>query len=233
MHLVHCPLFLMTRKHNVLEIGSVSCLRMRGRDKTTFSGPLERSNLNHWTPHVRVNEFSYVTTDSQSVSLSWCQAPIWDLRPIFLLLSLIISRQLWVCWCGVPSLTRGRDCSIQLLLGIANTVFFGSEHILLSLLLRLPQHGGSISCIHFLQEQGSPVIPPVIGFNPCQIQLQVILRWVDDQISNFFEWQLLSSSWRVPSLMRGCENHGIPWWSWPVVGPSGCKLTSAQSTAYC
>jgi hypothetical protein len=24
---------------------------------------------------------SYVTTDGQSASLSWCQAPIWDLRP--------------------------------------------------------------------------------------------------------------------------------------------------------
>jgi hypothetical protein len=24
---------------------------------------------------------SYVTTDSQSASLSWCQAPIWDPRP--------------------------------------------------------------------------------------------------------------------------------------------------------
>jgi hypothetical protein len=26
---------------------------------------------------------SYITTDSQSASLSWCQAPIWDPRPIF------------------------------------------------------------------------------------------------------------------------------------------------------
>jgi hypothetical protein len=33
---------------------------------------------------------SYITTDSQSASSSWCQAPIWDPRPIFLILSLII-----------------------------------------------------------------------------------------------------------------------------------------------
>jgi hypothetical protein len=26
---------------------------------------------------------SYITTDSQSASPSWCQAPIWELRPIF------------------------------------------------------------------------------------------------------------------------------------------------------
>jgi hypothetical protein len=28
--------------------------------------------------------WSYITTDSQSARLSWCQAPIWDLWPIFL-----------------------------------------------------------------------------------------------------------------------------------------------------
>jgi hypothetical protein len=26
------------------------------------------------------------------------------------------------------------------------------------------------------------------------------------------------------------ENHGKPWSSWPVAGPSGCKLTSSQET---
>jgi hypothetical protein len=33
---------------------------------------------------------SYITTDSQSASLSWCQAPIWDPRPIFSILFFII-----------------------------------------------------------------------------------------------------------------------------------------------
>jgi hypothetical protein len=33
---------------------------------------------------------SYITTDGHSASLSWCQAPICDPLPIFLLLSLII-----------------------------------------------------------------------------------------------------------------------------------------------
>jgi hypothetical protein len=35
---------------------------------------------------VEVNLFrsrSHITTDSQSASPSWCQAPIWDPRPIF------------------------------------------------------------------------------------------------------------------------------------------------------
>jgi hypothetical protein len=37
---------------------------------------------------------SYVTTDGQSASLSWCQAPIWGLRPDFFFFTL---RQLRVC----------------------------------------------------------------------------------------------------------------------------------------
>jgi hypothetical protein len=39
---------------------------------------------------------SFIMTDGQSASLSWCQAPIWDQQPIFLLL-LIIFKQLWIC----------------------------------------------------------------------------------------------------------------------------------------
>jgi hypothetical protein len=49
--------------------------------------------LNHWN-HFRMNPLelnfrveSYVTTDGQSTSLSWNKAPIWGLRPVFLLLS--------------------------------------------------------------------------------------------------------------------------------------------------
>jgi hypothetical protein len=39
---------------------------------------------------------SYITTDGQSASLSWCWALIWDPRQIFPLLSLFIFRQLRV-----------------------------------------------------------------------------------------------------------------------------------------
>jgi hypothetical protein len=88
----------------------------------------------------------------------------------FLLLSLIIFRQLRVCWCGAPSPTRSRVCSFQFLLGIASKAFPRSvsqathEYILLSLFLRLPQPGRPSFCINFLQEHGSPVIPSGIGF---------------------------------------------------------------------
>jgi hypothetical protein len=106
-----------------------------------------------------------------TVSQSWCQAPIRDQRPIFLLLSLIIFRQLRIYLCGAPSLIRSRVCSFQLLLGIASTTFLRShshrahEHILSSLFFRLLQPGGPGSCIYFPQEHGSPVITLSIGLD--------------------------------------------------------------------
>jgi hypothetical protein len=56
---------------------------------------------------------SFITTDGQSASLSWCQAPIWNPRPIYLLLSSITFRQLRIWWRRAPSLARGRVCSFQ------------------------------------------------------------------------------------------------------------------------
>jgi hypothetical protein len=50
----------------------------------------------------------------------------------------ITIRQLWVCWCGTLSLTRGRVCRLQLSLVLASAVILESEssgtrdHILLS-----------------------------------------------------------------------------------------------------
>jgi hypothetical protein len=63
---------------------------------------------------IRMWSQSYITTDGQSDSLFWCQAPIWDPKPIFPRLSLIIFRQLRVCWRGEPSLTRSRVCSLRM-----------------------------------------------------------------------------------------------------------------------
>jgi hypothetical protein len=50
----------------------------------------------------------------------------------------LLVRQLWVCWCGALSLTRGRVCRLQLRRVLASAVIFGSDsrgtrdHILLS-----------------------------------------------------------------------------------------------------
>jgi hypothetical protein len=118
---------------------------------------------------VKVESQNYITTYCQSASLSWCQAPIWDPRSVFLFSLWLFFRQLWVCWCGAPSLTRGRVCSFQFLPRIASAAFLRSEshgiheHILLSVFLRLPQPGRPSSYIYFPQQQGSPVIPLDIG----------------------------------------------------------------------
>jgi hypothetical protein len=110
---------------------------------------------------------SYITIDSQSASLSWRQAPILYPRPIFPLIFLIIFRQLRVCLSGALSLTRSRVCSAAFLRPESHGTH---EHILFPLLLRLPQPGGPGTCIYFPQEQGSPVIPPGIGFE-CLLDL--------------------------------------------------------------
>jgi hypothetical protein len=38
---------------------------------------------------------SYITTDGQSVSLSWCQAPIWGLRPDFYYCQTVAGLLMW------------------------------------------------------------------------------------------------------------------------------------------
>jgi hypothetical protein len=73
-------------------------------------------------------------------------------------------------WSGAPSLTRGRVCSFQFLLGIASAAFLRSEsngtheHILLSLFLRLAPTWRASFLYLFPQEQCSPVISPAIGY---------------------------------------------------------------------
>jgi hypothetical protein len=84
------------------------------------------------------------TTDSQSASPSWCKAPIWDLRPIFPLLSLIIF---------LDSLLMCRVLSNEKL-GLQFSVFAGHRqrslsqvwvprdswaYFIVSIFLRLPQ----------------------------------------------------------------------------------------------
>jgi hypothetical protein len=71
---------------------------------------------------------SYVTTDGQTASLSWCQAPTWGLRPDFYYCQTVAGLLMW----GALSDERTG------LLVLASAVILGSEsrrthdHILLS-----------------------------------------------------------------------------------------------------
>jgi hypothetical protein len=130
-----------------------------------FHRLLRLARLHTGTNSVQSQIQSYLTTESQSASLSWCQTTI-RARDQFLLLLEIFLRQLRVCYFVAPSLTRGGSCTLLLLLGIASAVALGSEsrwtqgHILLSQFLRLPQPGRPDHRIYFPQEQGGLVIPP-------------------------------------------------------------------------
>jgi hypothetical protein len=57
-----------------------------------------------------------------SQSVSWCRAPSGAHDQIF-----IAVWQLRSCFCGAPSLTRGRVCLLFMLLALASTVFLGSS----------------------------------------------------------------------------------------------------------
>jgi hypothetical protein len=74
----------------------------------------------------KIRSQNYVMTDNQSASLNWCQASISVRDQLFFLLENFL-RQLWVCYFVVHILTRGRVCSLLLLLGLASAVPLGSE----------------------------------------------------------------------------------------------------------
>jgi hypothetical protein len=71
----------------------------------------------HWT--VSQSQ-SHTATDGQSVSKSWCRTSSGAQDQIF-----IIVWHLRSCFCGAPSLTRGRVCLLYMLLVLARAVFSG------------------------------------------------------------------------------------------------------------
>jgi hypothetical protein len=79
-----------------------------------------------WTPNEssQSQRLSHIATDGQSVSKSWCRAPRGAHDQICITL-----RQLRSCFCGPPSLTRGRVCLLYVLLALDGAVFLGSESL--------------------------------------------------------------------------------------------------------
>jgi hypothetical protein len=67
--------------------------------------------MSHKCLKFKIQSQNYVTTDGQSASQSWCQAPIWGLRPDFYYCQTVAGLLMWAL-----SLTRERVCRLQLLL---------------------------------------------------------------------------------------------------------------------
>jgi hypothetical protein len=138
---------------------------------------------------------NYVTTDSQSASLSWCQAPIWVLRPDFYYCQIVAGLLMW----SALSLTRERACRLHLLLVLASVVIFRSE-----------SRGRPGPLIYIPQEQGDPVIPPGIrlGWNKVEVTLRLtVIRSLSLGVEPHQIFITLIQLWSclrgAPSLMIG------------------------------
>jgi hypothetical protein len=78
-----CTLYKFNIQSSAVSPGSVQQLM-----SSRYHGSLDTWKVVHVTDakfrHLISQSQSYITIDSQSASLSWWQAPIWDPRPIFL-----------------------------------------------------------------------------------------------------------------------------------------------------
>jgi hypothetical protein len=120
----------------------------------------------------------YLTTDGQSASSSRCQTPIWGPWPVFLFFFLeIIIRQLWVCYYGEPSLTRGRVYGLQLLLSLARLFLSIENCAFLDVWRPLWREDGSViysyNCLSVLPEQS------LSGPSPAQLTTILYCRIPD------------------------------------------------------
>jgi hypothetical protein len=88
-----------------------------------FCLPYLLAAISHLTHGSKCQSLSkYITTDGQSASLSWCQAPMWGPWPYFYYYQTVADLLMW----GALS-DEGRVGSLELLLVLAGTAILGSE----------------------------------------------------------------------------------------------------------
>jgi hypothetical protein len=120
----------------------------------------------------------YVKTDGLSVSLSWCQAPIWCPRPYSYYCQTVAGL---LMWCTLSD--EGTGLSFTIAAGLRQRshcrvrvprdswpYFTVSDS-------RLLQPGGPGPRIYIPQKQGGPVIPPGTGFPFRRFLRLTVLRW--------------------------------------------------------
>jgi hypothetical protein len=110
-----------------------------------------------WKQEKRSQSQSYVTTDGQLASLSWCQAPIWgpDSCGFLLMLDALSDERMGLSF-TIAAVPRQRNHSRVLVPRDSWPYFTLSDS-------RLPQPGGPGPRIYICQEQGGPVYPQALG----------------------------------------------------------------------
>jgi hypothetical protein len=114
----------------------------------------------------------------QSASLSWCQAPIWGLRPDF-----YYCQTVRVCWYGGVLSDERTGLLFTIAAGPRQRSHYwvrvsrDSWPYFIVSDSTLPQPGGPGPRIYIPQEQGSPVIPPGTGFPFRHLLRLARLRW--------------------------------------------------------
>jgi hypothetical protein len=144
---------------------------------TTFHKSLSSTEHTLW-PHY-INPLLFL--ESESHCDWWTVSKSWWFMTRYLLLW-----QLWSCFCGVPSLTRGLVCLLYMLLALASAVFCGSEslgtrnHILLSRIWDFP-----FGCLRLAGSSWRYSTPPPHGFLPW---VKVTLRLTVGQSVSLGVW---------------------------------------------
>jgi hypothetical protein len=111
--------------------------------------------------YCQLQSWSYVTTDGQSAGLSWCQEPIWGLRPDFYYCQTVTGLLIWSALSDeraglsfrIAAGPRQRNRSQVRVRWNSWPYFTVSDS-------KLSQTGGPGARIYIPQEQGDPVIHP-------------------------------------------------------------------------
>jgi hypothetical protein len=120
---------------------------------------------------------SYVTTDGQLPSLSWCQAPIWGLRLDFYYCQTVADFLVW------GALSDERTGLLQLLVTLASALIIGFEsrgtrdHIFLSQIRDSPNLKGQVPVFIFTRNRVAQLYPPGTEFPFLRPLRLAGLRW--------------------------------------------------------
>jgi hypothetical protein len=182
----------------------------------------------------------HFTTDGQSASSSWCRAPFGasdQMLHLFQwqLLSFFFS-------CRAPSLTRGRVCNLQCNDASSISSFIATDGLSSSSSWCRAPSGAHYQILisvfgnYFLSSRCRAPSP----ISPMKLKVKVKSQSHVSAGRNFqsYHWEgcmgCMECNVEVGYQLSICsgtkENHGKPWSSWPVAGPSGCKVTSIQQS---